>query len=301
MKPSKLMIEITFILLAGFITVGLSINSLLKSNRQENELKLKQEELDKAQRQIIEKQNSLIEFQKNSSEELKAKSNEVIQLQGLLQDKSDSQLNELTRIQNPIPDKLKITFASELILDAQQFKEINNALKLVRPHGGNHLPVDFNISNRGVDKINSLKDINFRLTINFLNGNKKMSIILNQIPQYSGYNTSNTNDVFMLSAQEEKQEIAFHGLFLTTDKISCNYQSPSLLDFKDAEVKINVDFSYPQVLLMGNVPTKFYTVNPNLNKINLSSVILYDRNYMIELTDIKKVSDNTFETKFKFK
>lgn len=96
MKKRKQMWEIILVSLAGLITIGLSINSIIKSNKQERELKTKQESLNVAQNKIIEGQASIIQLQDKHSKELKDKTDEVIGLQNKLQEKSDYIQNYLT-------------------------------------------------------------------------------------------------------------------------------------------------------------------------------------------------------------
>lgn len=246
MKNKKLMWEIIFITMAGLVTIGLSINSILKSDKQETELKAKQDALINAQQQIIEKQNSLAGLQEIHSKEIKDKSDEVIRLQKLLQEKSDFQLKEINRIKNPVPTKLGVTFSTTLNISNKEFDEIYSAMMQVRPTRSNQLPLDFNVTNAGVEKINAFKDMSLQVNIVFQNGDKKMSISIKPPLRYNGYNVAFTskNAMLLFIKKEEEKTIGFDGLDIETEDIKCNYLSPSLTDFTNADVTVTFEFFF---------------------------------------------------------
>ena len=298
MKSSKLMIEIIFISLAGLITVGLSVNSLLKSDKQESQLKEKQNQLSAAQESIITNQTALINLQEKHSKELKDKSDEVIRLQGLLQDKSDVQLKVLDRIKNPIPESLNIMFSASLVLSKDEFSKILAISKMKFPERGNLLPFDYNKTNDAFDKINALKDVSFNLTIFFEKDGKLLKVLLKRLPiAFLGYNANNSNNAIVMSIQESSEKILFEGFLLETKDITTNYKTPSLLDFNGSKVKITYDFFYPQLKQIGSIPSKMYVGdNREYVTLDLQSVSLLHKNYSIDIKGLKKIDSHTFES-----
>lgn len=296
--------EIIFVAMAGLVTIGLSINSILKSERQEKELKMKQDDLIKAQQQIIEKQNFLANLQNSHSKEIKDKSDEVIRLQGLLQEKSDFQLNEINRIKHPVPTKLGVTFITTLNISDKEFDEIYNAMIQVRPTRANQLLVDFNITNIGVEKINAFKDMSLSVSIVFQHEDKKMTITIKPPLRYNGYNVgfASKNALMLFVKKEKEKTIGFDGLDIETEDIKCNYLSPSLADFMNADVTVTFDFFFPQPIQVGNVVSKAYTFNPSIPiELSLERIHLYHSNFNLEIDNFKKAKPNTFEGKAKFK
>nr|WP_294991567.1 hypothetical protein [uncultured Sediminibacterium sp.] len=296
--------EIIFVTMAGLVTIGLSINSILKSERQEIELKTKQDALIKAQQQIIEKQNFLADLQDIHSKEIKGKSDEVIRLQGLLQEKSDVQLNEINRIKNPIPTKLGVTFSTTLNISDKEFDEIYNAMMQVRPTRANQLPVDFNVTNAGVEKINAFKDMSLSVRIVFQNEDKSMAITIKPPLRYNGYNIAfaSKNALMLFIKREEEKTIGFDGFDIETEDIKCNYLSPSLADFMNADVTVTFDFFFPQPIQVGSIVSKAYTFNRSIPiELSLEQIHLSHNNFNLAIGNFKKTKPNTFKGKAKFK
>lgn len=294
--------EIIFIATAGLITVGLSINSLLKSNKQEKELTSKQAELVKAQGEIIVKQNSMIELQKKFHNEVQRKSDEVIQLQNQLKEKSENQLKEINRLSNPIPDNFEIDFTSKILLTNKEFLELRNAFKSEFPDRGNFLPADFTITNPTIDKINALKDVIFNITIEFQSGEKKLVITMENFPKYIGYQTSSIWGAFNLSFLDKEKELQFQAFRLKSSLIKCNYLSPSIIDFKNSNVKIKYSFLLATSMLMGDKIVKEYMGLPNgqvFLELKFDDIQLVTRDYQIKLSNLTKVGDHSFQTHYK--
>ncbi|MGN6298437.1 MAG: hypothetical protein ACTHM7_16720 [Ginsengibacter sp.] len=298
MKKRNQMVEILFVTLAGLITIGLSVNSILKSKRQENELREKQNQLDSAQKAIIEKQNSLINLQELHAQQLKDKSDEVIQLQKKLQEKSDIQLEEIYKIKNPIPSDLDITLMSSLVLTKDEFEKLDSIAKLKYPVRGNLLPFDFNTTNDAFEKINAFKNVAFRLVIVFEKDGKILRVELKRTPAlFVGYNASGYFNAFLATTDEKSDRVRFNGLNLETNDITTNYSGPSMSDFAGSNVKISYFFSYPHIMQNGKLRSTVYVEEkPEYITLDLESVVLRYKNYSIRLEGLKKIDSHTFET-----
>jgi len=298
MKKRKIMWELILVSLAGFITVGLSVNSIIKSKRQENELKAKQDSLNEAQKKIINGQNSIIQLQEKYSNELKQKTDDVIKLQMLLQDKSDKQLGEIERINNPIPENVELYFEAYFELTKIEKIEINDIIKQKNIFGiGDFLlPFDFNKTNKSFEKINSLKDVAFGITIIFEKNGKKLQISLQKTPiALSGYHVLNKPEYF--SATAKKNEIIFNCLYILTNDIRTNYKTNSILDFINSDVKVNYQFTYPFDYEIGHPKSKLYGVGRDQRTfltLNFKSLKLRSKNLMIDITKLSKINNLSF-------
>ncbi len=240
MPKRKILTEIILICLGGVITVGLSVNSLIKQQKQEKELKESQSNLISAQKEIIQKQDSFSQLQKQYSESLNEKSNTIIELQEKLQEKTDSQLREINKLKNPIPNKLHISFKSNLVLTDSEFKRIRD--NTTNP--GNLLPS--NKDNVHIHKVNKIRNLGISFLIEFINNNKVMSIKLNKTPiPFTYFNSQSLEDSFLLTINDQETKITFIANKIETDDISTNYSPPTLLDFKKAKVTIKYNFWYP--------------------------------------------------------
>src|ERR1035437_6075059 len=112
MKTNKKMMDIILIIIVGLITTWLSIGSFIKDRKLEDANRL----LSSKQDLLSSKQDLITNLQREHKIELKEKTDEIIRLQGILQEKSDVQLKNIQKLQNPIPETLGISFSSTLNL-----------------------------------------------------------------------------------------------------------------------------------------------------------------------------------------
>lgn len=290
------MLEIAFIILAGLVTIYLSVNSVVKSERQEKELKSAQKDLLEAQKVTIDKQDLLFKLQERYAIESKEKSDEIVRLQKLLNERSESQLAALNNLKNPLPDNLEITFLASLQLSKKEFAEIEKIIKQVRINGGNTLPIITDKTNESFEKINAFKNIAFELTIRFEKDDKNWTTSIYRAPlALLGYTTSSHNNSFLLVINEEKSRIDFDGFSLSSDKIISNYKSPSLLDFKNSKVSISYKFFYPINLQVGNIPSSnYWGAKQDYILLTMQSLTLKHKNYSIEVENLKRVASHEF-------
>ena len=287
--------QIIFILIAALCTVGLSIYSVLETSKKETELS-------KTQSELNDRQDLLIELQEKHAEELKEKTDKVIELQKLLQGKSDLQLSDLDRLKNPLPESLDISFNTSLELVETEISQIENIISITRPNHDNLLPIDVKLTNDSFEKINCFKNIYFSLTITFIKGEKEMMISFNRAPlNLYGYNTTNTINSFKLYmySMADRKKVRFNGLLLRSEKITTNCKSPSLRDFENSNILITYDFSYPELFNIGGKSISTYMSNNKFNIIlNIETLSLDNPNYTIEISGIKKIERNKFEGKW---
>ncbi len=262
MKKFNRMIEIVLICLGGFITVGLSINSIIKSNNQE--------------------------------QELKDKTDKIIELQEALREKSEIQIKNLEKLNNPIPKEFEISFFSSIKVDSIEFKQLQKAAS----KNGNHLPVSRN--NKKIERLNKLKDAQIIIKIVFRNNEKEMTVGFDQTPiQFVGFNTSLTNNnTFLMGVAQES--IHFIGSNLSTNNIVTNYDSPSLVDFKNCDVTFKIELGFPNLYKLGEKYTSLYTISSQ-NDINFSleKVILESTKIKIEVSSFKEEGINLFKSQWK--
>lgn len=290
-----MIMQIIFILIAALCTVGLSIYSVWETSK-------KEKELSKTQLELKDRQDLLIELQEKHAEELKEKTDNVIELQKLLQGKSDLQLIDLDRLKNPIPETLEMSFNSSLELGETEILQIKDIISRTRSKHDNLLPIDVELTNESFEKINCFKNIYLRFIITFIKDDKEMTISFNRAPlSLYGYNTTNTVNSFTLYmfSKGDLEMVRFDGLLLRSEKITTNSKSPSLRDYENSNIFITYDFSYPELFNIGGNPISRYVSNNKFNIIlNIETFRLTDPNYTIEISDIKKIESNKFEGKW---
>ncbi|MCX6320481.1 MAG: hypothetical protein NTX93_01575 [Bacteroidia bacterium] len=202
------------------------------------------------------------------------------------------------RLQNPIPETLGITFSSSIELSKKEIVQIGNRIKSTSSIRDNLLPFDSDQTIDGFEKINSFKNIMFQLNISFHNDGKIMTIIFNRVPlNIFGYNTINSTDSFMLSFQDDKSVLMLDGFLLETDNITTNYKSPSLLDFENSKVLISYEFFFPELMHYGSLPPfyRYKSKNPNYLLLNFIFLSLTQKNYTINITNLKRIEPHKFE------
>ena len=276
------MMDIILIIIVGLITTWLSIGSHKKDMKLEETNKL----LNSKQDLLNSKQDLITNLQ-----------DEIIRLQGILQEKSDLQLKNIQKLQNPIPETLGISFSSTLNLSNKEFEDIETIVKSVNSKYGNLFPFESNISNEGFDKINSFKNLHFRLMITFQKDNKNMKIVFNRAPvNLMGYNSRGTLNIFTLYINDIKKVMKFDGSLIESESITTNYISPSILDFANSKVKIYYDFSFPTTMVFGSLPTKTYiSNNREYLTLNIESLSLSNKKLLINITNLKRVDSHNFE------
>lgn len=283
--------EIGLIILAGLLPIGLAIYNVLKSERQEKELKLQQVELNKAQNTLIDKQDQLYQLQIKYAEEIKDKTDQVFSLQ-------NEQINNLTRLANPIPRTASVTFNSELDISDDEYDELLFDIRSSGVVTGNLLPTNFITSTPIVNKINQFKDVLCSITIVFTNENKKTIRIHHRtVPKFLGFNKTENLNHFILSYNEDKgKKFFFTGFHLRTD-VEFNYDQSSFLDFANSSVEISIDFSTPMELRFGSQVEKKYKLDQKFVKIDLIDLTVNFEGYpSINLTQLKEVGNNRFKT-----
>lgn len=291
MRSKKMTIEIALISIAGLITLYISITSIIKADKQEAELK-------ESQRKSDEKSDSIISLQRD----MQRKSDQIIELQNQLISTSTTQLDIITKLRNPIPKEVQISFTSKIIQSTQEYGQTLEALTLVRGNRGNTLPTEFTISNDGTNRIEKLKDILFTLNIMLIQDGKELTFSLRRIPTYFGFHPTNLiNNCFLLAIMQDKNYLEFDGFTLVTSEIACSYTPASILDFKNAKVKISYSFSYPTFLTPGDLMQKGYiTTDKEYMKIELFDVKIHTRDLKINLDNLNKVDDFNFETTYQW-
>lgn len=276
---------------AGLTTIAISVVSIIDGNQKEKELK-------KTQAELSSKQDYLIELQKEYSSELKEKTDEIIKLQSLLRNNSESQLKELDRIKNPIPQELQITFTSKIVMSSLEISQIQEIINLKSDsHGGNLLPFDSNKTNDGFEKINRFKNIGFNLTISFQKNGKNMEVKYYRVPiEIYGFNTRNTLNSFLLAFLDDKSSISFNGFGLYTTDIRTNNKSPSLLDFNNSKISIHYSFTFPQLWQAGSLATHLYVTEMDKQfELDIETISITHKNYEIKVNNLKKISLGMYE------
>lgn len=287
--------EIILVFLAGLITVGLSINSIIKSNNKEKELKAKQDSLTEAQNKIIQGQTSIIQLQDKYYKEIQNKSDEVIGLQKMLQGNSKTQLDEISKIRNPIPESLNVLFTAIIDLRQEEINAVRDIIKEKYSDGRGLLPVDFMSTNVAFDKMNAFKDIGFEIKILIENQDKHLQILLTQTPMlFTGYNTTAIWSAFTMQLRDN--DISITCLDVPTNNIKSNYQTPSLSDFSHSKVLITYNFFYPNSIKIGSHLTKTYMArDKEYITLNMKNISLRHKNYSIEIRSLKRIDSHTFE------
>ncbi|WP_192501560.1 hypothetical protein [Flavobacterium sp. PL002] len=284
------MFEIILLGIAGLITIGLSIKNIIENS--DKELKLK-----KVQTDLISKQDMLINLQNTHSNELKNKSDEIIRLQNLLQEKNNTQLELMDRMNSPIPEFIDLVFNSTLEIPDKEFEKLKKTF-VSNPNLSNLLPFDSKLINQEFENIDSFKNIYFSLDVTFDKNGKKMNINFKRGPlSLYGYNTAYTINSFILSYSSEESKIKFNTISLKSNEITTNYKSPSLEDFINSKVTIRYHFGFPYKMHVGNVPSSpFYISNRENNlRLNFNSINLNHKNYNINIKNLKKIDSKSFE------
>jgi len=290
MINKKIMFEIILLGIAGLITVGLSIKNIIENSEKETQLK-------NTQKDLINKQNLLINLQNNHSEELKTKSDEIIRLQNLLQEKNDIQLELIDRINTPIPESLELVFNSTLKIPDNELKKIKNTFA-TNPNLSNYLPFDSKLINQEFENVDSFKNIFFSLDVTFEKNGKKMNIIFKRGPlSLHGYNIAQTTNCFILSYSSEKSNINFDAISIESNKITTNYKSPSLKDFYNSKITFTYDFASPYQIQSGSAPPSIFYISDKKNslKLNFKLLTLHHKNYIINIENLKKIGPKSFE------
>jgi hypothetical protein len=294
LKIKAILPEIILITIAGSITILLSIHSLLKSEKQEQELK-------ETQKELKQKQDFIIRLQKEISENAK----EMNALQKQLYQDSKSQLLDMQRLKHPVPESFKVLLEAEIVMTTQEIEELVAAVQAQRGLKGNQLPVDLpNMSSAGVNKMNLFKDIGLEMNIIFTKGDKNMRVRLKRIPmQFSGYHSpslGNNNFILFYNAGDSPLRIKLNGLFLQTNEIAFNYASPSMVDFDEGEVIVRYQFFFPKMMMMGSLSTKQYLGEKNVVLLKLCKLRLDSNNFNIELKDIQTTTEpDVYKARYK--
>ena len=282
MKINNKMMDIILIIIVGLITTWLSIGSHKKDTKIEEANKL----LNSKQDLLNSKQDLITNLQ-----------DEIIRLQGILQEKSDLQLKNIQKLQNPIPETLGIQFTSTLNLSKKEIEDIKAVVKSINSKNGNLFPFESNQTNEGFEKINCFKNLHLRLIITFQKDEKNMKIVFNRGPlNLMGYNTNGTLNSFTLYIDDIKNVMRFDGLLIESESITTNYISPSILDFENSKVKIYYDFSFPTTMVFGSLPTNTYiSNNREYLLLNIESLSLSNKKLSINIANLKQVDSHNFE------
>lgn len=290
MTNRKIMFEIILLGIAGLITVGLSIKNIIENSEKEAKLK-------NVQTDLINKQDLLINLQNNHSEELKTKSDEIIRLQKLLQDKNDTQLELMDRMNNPIPESIKLVFNSNVEISNNELEKLKSTFTS-NPNLNNYLPFDSKLIVPEFKQINSFKNLYIRISIVFEKNEKRMEMIFERGPlNLHGYNTDQIDNSFMLSYSSQQSNVIFNGFWLKSNKIIINYKSPSLKDFYNSKTIIKYEFGNPyQVQVGSRTPSIAYLMsNENDLKLNIKTITLHHDNYKINIENLKKINSKSFD------
>lgn len=275
MKNRRQMTEIILLCLSAIITVGLSINTIIQSNKKEKELNNKQEELLFTQKKVSDQ------------------SEEIISLQKKLQKKSDIQIDNLIKLNNPIPNELKLTFFSKIQVTKAELEILSNISK----SNGNLLPSSS--EDTGIDRIDKLKNVQFIIDVTFKKGTKELKVKFSQAPfQFMGYSTGKMKSVGTLITSEK--ELSFYAINLLTSDIKTNYSSPSLVDFYGSEVTATLTFAFPKPSRNGGRYINLYLVEiQNQIPLSLESISLETNQHTITIDNFKKLNGNSFIANWK--
>lgn len=277
MKNRRKMIEITLICLSGLITIGLSVNSILDNNKKELKLKQKQDSLYNAQLELNRK-----------SEIINQKSETIIKLQEDLRKTAEQQVESLSRLNNPIPEEFYLNLFAYIKTTKEEFSIISKIAK----SNGNLLPI--NNSDTAVEKIEMLKNAQIIIEIVFKQKEREMTLRYYQTPiLFMGFNTDQRNGVFTLAAAQGKVDLNVTNL--RTADISTNYSSPSMMDFKNCTINVNISFGHPELYKVGEKFIPLYLI-PSQSKISLSIdvISLRSKRQEIEIRSLSELGNNKF-------
>lgn len=271
-KLSK-MWEIFFICLGAFVTVGLSIHSVLENDKKEKEL--------------ANKTDSLMEAQ----EIINNKSEEIIQLQKELREKAEIQIISLLKLSNPIPKTFTLTIFSNIQTTTTELALLSTA----SANNGNMLPIE---NRNSIERIDKLKNAQIILKLTFKKEAKSMEIIFSQAPiKFIGFNTVLSSNVFRLATAQN--QLQFSALTLATENIKTNYSSTSLLDFEKCDVTFEIEFGFAQRWIIGSHQADLYAIGPDSGlDIELNILKLTNSGRELIITDLKKIGKNKFKGKW---
>lgn len=299
----KMTYEIILILIAGSITAFLSIQSIIKNNNHENELKEKQENLLQTQRELNNKQDEIINLQYKYSEEIKNKTQEIIKLQNQLYENASNQLNKIERIQNPIPNNSELSFNAEIELSEFEKKELQLFLKDEYIKTGIILPYKRKNNYKILEKFDVFQDIGLQINISLENKNNKLNISFIKSPlSFFGYHGLSDHEYFNANINNEK--VVFECYNLRTSDIKSSNIEASINDFKESIATITYSFIYPSYFNDQNSTTKFYGISPeqrSLIKLIFGNINLSFKSYSINIKEIQKINNFTFQGKAKIK
>lgn len=289
--------EILFIVLAAFITAGLSIHSIIKNADNEKELKEKQENLLKTQKELNIKQDDIINLQNQYSKEINNKTEEIISLQNQLIENANEQLNKLKRIQNPIPDYVNLFFKAEIDLNEKDKAELKEFTKNQFIKYGTILPYKFEHNNQLIKRFDILKDIGLQLLITLESNNKKINLFFNKAP-LSIFGHHGISDFEYINAQVDGDQITFNCNNLYTNDIRSDNIETSINDFKKSTAKISYRFNYPFYFLEDNKSSKNYAIGRNqldLLLLNFKQLTLKFKSYSITIDNLVKLNKFEFQ------
>ena len=216
----------------------------------------------------------------------------------------ESDLKEL-RLNNPIPNSFQVSFTATINYSDDIIKQIKRIVDLKYPLRGNLLPFDSKISNDGFEKINRFKDIMLVLYIKFLKDGKTLGVTVQRAPlNFLGYNTDDFTNSFSLTFHATRDSnnkiitsaIKFYLYGFVTNDITTNYKAPSIIDFENSIVQIKFEFYVPQKIQIGNFNSEKYgSANRDSVPIELESIFLYDKDFIINIANIKKIGYNRFQ------
>ena len=275
MKYPRQMTEIILLCISALITVGLSINTVFQSNHKEKELNKKQQELLNAQKKVSEQ------------------AEEIIRLQKKLEKKSEIQIDNLIKLNNPIPSELMLSFFSKIQVTKEELVVLSNISK----SNGNLLPSSK--EDTGIDKIDKLKDVQFIIEVTFKKGTKELKIKFSQAPfPFMGYSTGQTTGVGTLITGEN--ELSFYAINLLTRDIKTNYSSPSFVDFYNCEVTATITFAFAKSSRYGGRLVNLYLVeSQDQIPLLLESISLATNQNTITIDNFKKLKGNSFNATWK--
>ena len=274
--------DILLVVLAGAFAIGISVRSIISTNEKDKKL------------------DSVNKLNDANQKKLKEQTETIAALQKQIIEKSDLQILSLKRVSNPIPQSMDFTFSFLLELsdiEKEQVWEVINPL--IKTHG-NLLPIDTQISNGGIEKINLFKNIHLRINIKFQKDGKEMTISLNRGPMdLFGYNTQISSNTYTLYIDNTNHNVKLDGLFLTANEISTNYRGPSLLDFENSNVEISYEFAYPTILNVSGKPMNRYVFShPEILSLELKSIIFYIKQQHYEISNLSRIDSNKFAGKW---
>lgn len=244
---------------------------------------------------IKNERDSLSKILAERDERIKVQNENILELSNKLFEKSDTQLREIDRIRNPIPEKVSVFFEANFDLTKKEVDDINNIIREHDPSRGNLLPFDYNKPNSAFDKMNALRDLGIQINITLEKEGKTLSFVLKQMPMlFAGYHHGTTFNTFLVAAQDDN--ITLSCLDISTSEISSSDKSPSILNFKNSKVKVTYEFFYPKNMRIGNGLSKMYMAeNRDYITFNFRNITLRDKNYSINIRNLVRKDSHTYE------